>query len=521
MNIRAQGRKKSTFPGDTVIPSGATFDYVHNGVNIKIPIANLLTALNVTGSIVQAGDPLAVPVLEKQGSVHKIRNLEADENSGLKFSVSPENGIRAELDAQTTGGGVPVLNPKNHIRRIRSGSGIAVSLSGEDIIVSDVSTPGASSVVVINELADFPSPVGGVIPLTADTVYFIQDIIDIGNNTFTLAANTVMTGFSFAVTGITTTGSGFLFENAGAFTNEINGLRITAPNCTIFGLTSLSAGANLLLGQISIVSCVSIVDVKACAIFRSGGVTATCSADAFIFSGTCDVVIITDVIVRAWTGVLFELDGAMFGRFSITTVQAASASGANVVVEGQVSSANIAVGAVGEITRVIVTGAVIASTTIFPSDLRWQFLENSFAADSVVNALLSLQANAVNTVIALIDTPVLVAGAWTVEHDNKMTGTVGGRVTYDAQRDTDPSIVASLTVSPVSGGTQTISIYLALNGSVIANSRRTSAVASGSTTSITLTWGLTLETNDFVEVFVSNDSGTTDILVSAAVCKFG
>jgi len=481
----------------------------------------LQLALGVTGTLLQAGNALATPVLNKEGAANLIRNLETDDKSGISALISPENGIRLALNAQTVGSGVPVLNTDNHIRRIRGGSGIAAALSGDDIVLSASAVPGASSVVVVAELADFPAPVAGVIPLSADTVYFIQDIIDVGINTFSLAANTVVTGFSFAVTGITTSGSGILFENAGSFTNELTGLRITAPNCTIFGLTSSTPGASLLLAQIQIISCVSALNIMACRVLRVRGITATCSADAFIFSGACDAAILTDIIVRDWTGTLFNLDGAVFGLFSITTVQATSTSGTNVVLEGQVASGNIAMGAVGEITRVNVTGAITASATIFPSDLRWQFLENSFAADSTIDALLSLQANAVATVIATLGVPVLAAGAWVVEHNNKMTATTGGRVTYDAQRDANPTIIASLTVSPVSGGSQTISIFLALNGVAVANSKRTAAVASGATISITLPWGLTMETGDFLEMFVSNDSGTTDILVSSAVCKVG
>ena len=74
---RGRGIKKSKFIAKTVIPSDATFDFVSNGENFKITIADFLTALNVTGSIVQVGDALDQPVLDIQGSVNGIRNLRA------------------------------------------------------------------------------------------------------------------------------------------------------------------------------------------------------------------------------------------------------------------------------------------------------------------------------------------------------------------------------------------------------------------------------------------------------------
>jgi len=94
-SIRAQGRRKSNFPADTGIPSGATFDFVSNGANYKISIEQLQLALNVTGSIVQVGEVTSVPVLDTQGSVHGIRNLVAGD--GIAIEITPENGIKISV----------------------------------------------------------------------------------------------------------------------------------------------------------------------------------------------------------------------------------------------------------------------------------------------------------------------------------------------------------------------------------------------------------------------------------------
>jgi len=88
---RAQGRRKSKFPGNTAIPDDATLDFVSSGVNFKITKANFITALGATGTIVQDGPVTAVPVLDTQGTVHNIRNLVA--GTGIQISIGPENGI--------------------------------------------------------------------------------------------------------------------------------------------------------------------------------------------------------------------------------------------------------------------------------------------------------------------------------------------------------------------------------------------------------------------------------------------
>lgn len=133
---RSNGRRKSNFPADTGIPSGATFDFVANGANYKITHENLLAALNVVGTINQVGDPEGVPILDTQGTNHLIRNLDVTANSGLSIAVSDINGITMSLDAQTTGDGVDVLNSSNKIRKIKAGTGITVTLDGDDIEIS-------------------------------------------------------------------------------------------------------------------------------------------------------------------------------------------------------------------------------------------------------------------------------------------------------------------------------------------------------------------------------------------------
>jgi hypothetical protein len=128
-----------------------------------------------------------------------------------------------------------------------------------------------------------------------------------------------------------------------------------------------------------------------------------------------------------------------------------------------------------------------------------------------------MQSNATATTIGVIGTPVLVAGTWTVESTSKMTGTTGGRLTYDAQRDVHIPLIASLTVSPVAGNNRDIGVFVAVNGSVVANSRRGAIVSSAASTSITMPWSLTLTTDDFIEIFVVNDTSTDNVLVSSAV----
>jgi hypothetical protein len=127
-----------------------------------------------------------------------------------------------------------------------------------------------------------------------------------------------------------------------------------------------------------------------------------------------------------------------------------------------------------------------------------------------------MQSNATATVIAVAGTPVLVAGTWVVERSSQMTGTTAGRLTYDGGKDATLPITGSFTVEPVSGGAVNISIEVAIDGSVVPNSKRTANSSAGNPASITIPWQEIFATATFVEYFVTNETSTVNILASSA-----
>ena len=108
-----------------------------------------------------------------------------------------------------------------------------------------------------------------------------------------------------------------------------------------------------------------------------------------------------------------------------------------------------------------------------------------------------------------------------VERASKMTGSVGGRATYDSQRSVRVPLVSSVTVEPVSGGAQTVSAYYAVGGVVVANSKLVASASPGAAASITMPWALVMNTTNYVELFVANESTTNNLLVSSAVLSAG
>ena len=128
-----------------------------------------------------------------------------------------------------------------------------------------------------------------------------------------------------------------------------------------------------------------------------------------------------------------------------------------------------------------------------------------------------MQGNATATVIASTSTPVKVAGTWTSEITSSFTATTGGRLTYTGTETQVVRIDCALTLSPVSGSNQHISVYIAKNGSVVTGSRQEAHISSGANMNMSICWQSSLTTNDYIEVFVQNSTATNNITVSRVV----
>ena len=80
-------------------------DYFVNGTNYKISYTNFIGGLGVTGSITQTGAATGIAVLDIDGSVNKIRNIE--NGPGVLSSVSAENGLKLQHNFSADSTGAP------------------------------------------------------------------------------------------------------------------------------------------------------------------------------------------------------------------------------------------------------------------------------------------------------------------------------------------------------------------------------------------------------------------------------
>lgn len=132
-------------------------------------------------------------------------------------------------------------------------------------------------------------------------------------------------------------------------------------------------------------------------------------------------------------------------------------------------------------------------------------------------ANVTMQGNTTPTVIAVAGTPVKVAGTFVVGDISGFTADTTGKITELEAGTTRHVINAIVSMTAASGTNHQCSIYIAKNGAVIGITRMTNTISAGLSRSMATFANIELSTNDYVEIFVSNDSTTDNLIVSRAV----
>lgn len=135
---RADGVRQSNFTVQTSMVSGSSLGFFANGYNYQITYANFLNGLGVTGSIDQDGAVTGTPVLDIQGTVNYIRNLE--EGPGVLLNVSSDNGIEIAHNFTVDAVGEPLIQNAGAasptVVSLEGGTGIAVSTAGSRVVIT-------------------------------------------------------------------------------------------------------------------------------------------------------------------------------------------------------------------------------------------------------------------------------------------------------------------------------------------------------------------------------------------------
>jgi hypothetical protein len=522
-------RKKSNFPALTAISGANTLDFVTSGVNYKITYANFIAGLGVTGTLAQSGSVTGAPVLDTQATVNNIRNLE--NGSGVKVSISPENGLTVAHNFLQDTNGIAVLRNAAALQptflSLFEGNGIDLSLAGNQLTISSSAALPASKVVTVNQISDFPASVSGVITLEANTAYLISNEITTSSR-FVVQSGGAVVGYSFNVARLTYTGSGTMFTGVNARV-DFSSLLLSCPSAKVFDMSETGGGSTVLFRLISTVieSCDTFGDFADLFGTSISDITATCATRGAVYTGTGWSIVSYErsAIFSPSAGFVgIDLGSITSNIIEMSDLFLAGPAG-SIGVSGLPNSGNITAGNLGTITGANFIGDITpeGGGLDAQNDIRWEATGNDGIGDTRPDALGSIFANATETVIASLSTDgtnaVLWAGTFTLSGASHFTVSAAGRITYNGERAFTCPIDITVNVLMASGGTKNVSAYLCVNGTIERATEGKAAPTAALGDSCVCQWQHTFLTGHYIEVFLENQSDATNIVGVSGVVR--
>ncbi len=377
--------------------------------------------------------------------------------------------------------------------------------------------------VFVSTLSDLPTAVGGVITLLAETTYFFTNDLDLNGSRLVGASDTVILGPSSENAKITSTGLGTGLSNA-LFTTEWTtpirhvtfGDVDTAIN--IDGVTNSPValdwtGVNFQnvpnVGQIS--TCDNWIYSKG-AFLNSKGLT---------FTGTVGTIGIDNSIFvgDGSAGNILEIDASatITRRFRII-YSSIVAFGSTVGIDVDVLATVPTEGYILDTINFSGGGTYTSGVDYLDNKVRWSNSRGVTNTSEFGNYYMTN--NATVTPIASAGVEYKIEGTTTPKAINQKFTHTNNRLTYTGGLDREFQI--SATVSFTSGNNKVIGLYINKNGTIISDSEMYATTSgSGRAESIHVQTVLPLTANDYIELWIENDTDATDVTVEFLnlICK--
>lgn len=519
--VGAFGIKKRNFTAQTAIPSDATLDFVYNGSNIKITYTDIVAGLSVTGSIVSTTESGTTPVLDQAGSVNTIRALK--EGTGIGLAVTGEGSIEISTSFTVDTTGAPVFNTATTpttVRSLTAGDGITIGFDANTIQVSATGGAGvAGKTIQINSMSDFPDPVGGVITLSDDTFYSVNNDLSTSNR-FVLGDQTKVGSVGSSIITLTYTGTATLFTSVDG-SNTLSGMTIDCSLGTLLDWSDTVGNTHRLSLFDVNVTCNSIGTHDNGRVLFVEDSVFICTTDGITMSNvvTTDNILMTTSSFVMTAGTALDLGTAVFASVRLQTVQFSLSLGSTGI-SGTTASGNIDnLGGLGRLDGLTFFGTGTPLNNISSADDLWYMSGNYPIKNTRSDGLVSMNTNAVETVIVAANTPVKVAGLWTVEIESQFTATTDGRLTYTGATPQNMPIAASIRLNQVGPGADTLAAYYSINGTIVGSSESPIVDAAVNEHTIPVAWQHAFEPNDYVEIWVENQTDTSNIIADKAVFR--
>ncbi len=371
---------------------------------------------------------------------------------------------------------------------------------------------------MINTINDWPQPILGVIYLEDNTEYLVGDNLADMPHRFELGRFTVVRGINVDSANIESSTSGALFT-ATDKSYLIEDITVDVPNGAIFDHNDTD-------GEFAQVRNMQVSDCDSLGSFHSdgGGVwffrsfIATAFNDGFSFSGDWNVMqleVASDVQIL---GCFLDFGTATFNSIGVQGASLFLVTGTACFIKGAANSANLNLGSLGRVSNCVINnlggGTILDGVTV--DDIRWRFLNNQAIRDTRPDVLSTFTGNTEETVITTQSVPVKVNAddLWMQDHASQFTTSIDGRLTFIGEIEQRLPIDFQCLLKGVTGSARDFKICVAVNGTAIAASAYIiTDVTNTKTKSGATRWQYMFTTGDYVELFISNEGGTNNVIV--------
>lgn len=388
-----------------------------------------------------------------------------------------------------------------------------VSLSARldlDIDQDDVGRPTPFATFV-DAPEDFGTPAGGVYTLEDNHTYWITNTVDLAGARLVCGQNTTIRGFSSENCRLKSTGLTGTALITSVYTLPLLNLTIEADVALDLQAVADQAldwnGVNFTdcatVGTIADYSNVIWVN---CALLSSANLTfdgtiGTVGFDGCIFvgiAGQSTIILPATYEATRRFRVIYSAVVAFGGATGIQVDPAAT-----IPVESLIFD------------TVAFSGGATYISGITSDDNKALWVNNTGIGNSSSTALMTMQGNATATTVTAQGTAYLASGTTTLDAavTSKFSMPQSNRLTYDGAINRQFRCTAIITCT--SGNNVQVGSYFAKNGSLILSSETyTTTDGNGRRENVAIQTVVELTAGDYIEVFVENDTNTTDITVS-------
>jgi len=370
---------------------------------------------------------------------------------------------------------------------------------------------GRTKYVLVKTVNDFPAPVAGVITLAAGTLYEVNGTITL-TSMIDLNGNNLIGRDAGNDKLIYTPGSGSLFTGASGGTIKL--LTLTAPTtgAKLFNIDALGANTNLFLENCYLLGNKDIGLIKG-----FGGTvlleTMACFSNTagFTFQDNQNVLLSN----MLWDISNFNTYEKFVGAFGIIQIRGGvrRTSLANTVtaldITGITSITN------GEVRVAMFTGNGTYVNGTFSN--AWEVESSGVRTEkddvSTGNMYLTTP---VATTFSAINTPTKVLGTTTAVNLFRVSSPANNRLTYTGAKTKTFVVTGALSITSATNN-NFYTIYIAKNGVVLPQSAQTQKVANGGDQgSMSITCTVSLAPNDYIELWISNNTTTSSATVQTS-----